>query len=125
MAVKRMKKTIEEDCVVIAVIDGAKESTSYDFNTLPETIQEKLGPFGLSHKLGDAAAGKSGVEAEEAIDKVFAGLMEGNWAVRAAATPKVSTKVIADNFTNLSEAEQDAAREVLIALGIAIPGISK
>jgi hypothetical protein len=74
----------------------------------------------LSHKLGDAAAGKSGAEAEEAINKVFEGLASGDWTTRAPAAPKLTKKSIAENLGNLDEAGQAAARELLAKLGINI-----
>ncbi|MHA1481919.1 MAG: hypothetical protein ACTSQA_00590 [Candidatus Heimdallarchaeaceae archaeon] len=125
MSKKRMSKTITGTVVAITVIDGENGTMEFNFNDLPEEIQAKFGPFGLGHKLGDAAAGKKGVDAEEAITKVFDGLMDSNWSVRAPAAPKVSTKVISENFGNLSEDEQAAAKAVLASLGINIPGISK
>jgi len=125
MSKKRMSKTITGTVVAITVIDGENGTMEFNFNDLPEEIQVKFGPFGLGHKLGDAAAGKKGVDAEEAITKVFDGLMDSNWSVRAPAAPKVSTKVISENFGNLSEDEQAAAKAVLASLGINIPGISK
>ncbi len=124
MAKKKLSKAIVEQCVNITALEGNLGEQSFDFSTLPPEIQAKLGPFGLSHKLGDAAAGKAGAEAEEAIGKVWEGLMGGDWSVRAPAAPKVSTKVIADNFGNLSDEDQDAAAKVLAALGIKIPGIT-
>lgn len=97
----------------------------FDFSELPEDIKTQFGPFGLGHKLGDSAAGKSGTEAEEAINRVWDGLMAGDWTVRAPAAPKVSIKEIAENFQNLSDAEQDTARTLLASLGLEIPGITQ
>ncbi len=124
MAKKKMTKTIEGTVISIEVLSGQGGKVDYDFTTLPADIQAKLGPFGLNHKLGDSAAGKEGVEAEEAIAKVFEGLRNGDWSVRAPAAPKVSTKTIATNLESLSEKEQNAAIEVLQRLGINIPGIT-
>lgn len=124
MAKKKMTKKIEGTIVNIEVLDGKDGAKDFDFASLPADIQAKLGPFGLNHKLGDSAAGKSGVEAEEAINKVFDGLMNSDWSVRAPAAPKVSTKVIATNLESLSKKEQNAAIEVLQRLGINIPGIT-
>lgn len=125
MAKKKMDKTIEGAVVSITVLEGAQGKMDFDFNLLPPDIQAKMGPFGLNHKLGDSAAGKTGAEAEEAINKVWQGLMEGDWSVRAPAAPKVSTKVIADNFSNLSDDEQNAAKAVLESLGIKVPGVTE
>ena len=62
MAKKKMEKKIEESTVQITVLEGNKGQMVFDFNELPEDIKTKFGPFGLSHKLGDSAAGKNGTE---------------------------------------------------------------
>ena len=125
MAAKKLKKDLSEHPLVkISVADGNKGEMIYDFNSLPADIQGKLGPFGLGHKLGDSAAGKHGPDAEEAVEKTFQGLMEGNWSVRVPAAPKVSIKDVAANLNNLSEKEKKTAQAVLASLGIKIPGIN-
>ena len=121
---RKLIKEIKDTAIVISVVGGNEGEKTFDFLELPEAIQEKLGPFGLNHKLGDAAAGKSGVEAEEAIQRVWEGLMSGDWSVRAPAAPKVSLKAVADNFSNLDEGEQEAAKALLASLGMKIPGIT-
>ena len=110
--------------VVITVLGGAEGSMVFDPAELPEDIQQKLIPFGLGHKLGDSAAGKSGVEAEEAIEKVWEGLKAADWTVRAPATPKVSLKDVAANFQNLSDEEKESAKALMASLGINLPGIT-
>lgn len=124
MAKKKLNKVPEGTAILITVLEGELGEVRYDFNDLPEDIKAKLGPFGLSHKLGDAAAGKAGKEAEEAIQKVWKGLQEGDWSVRAPAAPKVSTKEIASNLESLPEEEKNKALEVLKSLGITLPGIT-
>jgi hypothetical protein len=79
--VKKLAKEIEGTIVQITAAGGTKGQMLFDFADLPADIQSKLGPFGLGHKLGDAAAGKEGAEAEEAIEKVFEGLKSGDWSV--------------------------------------------
>jgi hypothetical protein len=96
----------------------------FDVSLLPQETQERLKPFGGGHKLGDSAAGKSGIDAEEAIMKTWDGLMKGEWSVRLPAAPKVSTKTITDNLGTLSSEEQAAAMAVLKKLGINIPGLT-
>ena len=122
---KKLTKEIESHLVKITVQGGSKGETTYNFDDLPADIQDKLGPFGLGHKLGDAAAGKEGIEAEEAIEKVFGGLKEGDWSVRAPAGPRVSIKSLADKVTNLSAADQEAAKALLSSLGVKIPGFNE
>lgn len=118
---KLTKELTEEGVVKITAIGGANGEQVYDFNILPETIQSKLGPFGLSHKLGDAAAGKSGADAEESITKVWDGLMSGDWSVRAPATPKVSVKALVDKMSALPPEAQEQARALLASLGVDLP----
>lgn len=127
MAEKKMAKGLKEgddNTIVIKILGGNLEEVEFCFTDLPEGIQTKLGPFGLSHKLGDAAAGKRGPEAEEAIQKVWNGLLENNWSVRAPASPKISTKTILTNLDNLPEEEKEKAIATLAALGITIPGLT-
>lgn len=119
---KKLAKEIVENIVKIQVGGGAE--MLFDFSELPQDIQTKLGPFGLGHKLGDAAAGKEGPEAEEAINKVFTGLKGGDWSVRAPAGPRVSIKSLADKVSGLDPASQDAAKALLTSLGVKIPGFN-
>lgn len=118
---KLMKELTDEGIVIIEAIGGNAGSVKYDFNVLPDDIKAKLGPFGLNHKLGDSAAGKTGTEAEEAIQKVWDGLMAGDWSVRAPATPKVSVKALVDKMNSLPEEAQAQARALLESLGVSIP----
>lgn len=113
---KKLAKEIEGSVVTITVEGGTP--MQFDFASLPKDIRVKFGPFGLGHKLGDAAAGKSGAEAEEAITKVWEGLMAGDWTTRAPAAPKLTKKNIAENLGNLSEDEAAAAKALLEKLGI-------
>jgi hypothetical protein len=84
-----------------------------------------LARLALGHKLGDAAAGKEGAEAEEAIEKVFEGLKSGDWSVRAPAGPRVSIKALAENVSKLDPASQEAAKALLTSLGVKIPGFNE
>ena len=53
---KKLSKSIEGS--VLTITEAVTGSVlSYDFSKLPEKIQGLLGPYGLSQKLGDAAAG--------------------------------------------------------------------
>lgn len=123
---RKLEKDLTEHPVVkITALGGKRGQMSFDFTELPEEVQDRLGPFGLGHKLGDAAAGRKETEAEEAIVKVWEGLMAGDWSVRAPAVPKVSVKAIAENYELLSDAEKKAAKTLLDGLGIKIPGVTE
>ena len=116
---KKLEKSIEGSVVKLKVV-ATGNTLEFDFLSLPEPIQEKFGPFGLGHKLGDAAAGKASEEIENAINKVWEGLEKGDWSVRIPAGPKVSKKTIADGIAGLDEAEASAAKALLEKLGITL-----
>jgi len=122
---KKLSKDLatEPGVVIITVEGGKKGPMKFPFATLPENIRKNFGPFGLGHKLGDAAAGRKGEDAEASIMKVWEGLMKGDWTVRAPAAPKISVTEVASKFSALPKAEQAVAKKLLEGLGIAIPGI--
>lgn len=103
---------------LILTVVGVEGTVTYNPADLPENVQTELPVFALSHKLGDAASGKSGQEAADAIAKVWEGMIAGNWSVRAPAAKKVSLSTIADNLKDLSVEEQEKAKASLAALGI-------
>ena len=127
-APKRPKKLTKdlvthEGKLAITVLGGDQGEMIFDPNELTVEIQDKFIPFGIGHKLGDSAAGRSGVEAETAINKVWEGLKNGDWSVRAPAQPKVAISDVAQNFDKLSDEEKAAAAPLLKSLGIDIPGL--
>lgn len=104
---KKLAKTIEGN--IVTIVEGATGTVlTYDFSTLPADIQTKFGPFGLGHKLGDAAAGVSGVDAVNSINKVWEGLSKGDWSVRA---PKGETISKNDLFSKVEAIEDPEKRE--------------
>ncbi len=119
MAARRMEKAIEGTILKIKEVES-NTNREYDFKKLPPEIQTKFGPFGLSHRIGDAAAGKKGKEAVEAMDKVWKGLMEGNWTVRAPAGEKLTKKGLLDKVDQMNPKEQAAAKALLEKLGLSL-----
>jgi hypothetical protein len=63
----------------------AGEERTFAIEGLPGDIIEELVIHGLTQKIGDAAAGKSGDEATAAMQKVHDALREGNWGVKRSA----------------------------------------
>ena len=56
---KKLAKVLEGK--VLTITESTTDTAmTFDFDKLPPAIQEAFGPFGMSHKLGDAAAGKKG-----------------------------------------------------------------
>jgi len=118
---KKLDKSINYETGVITITEKVTgEKLDFDFNELPEAIQAKFGPFGLGHKLGDAAAGKEGDEAVASIKKVWAGVMNGDWSVRAPAAEKITKKGLADNLSKMDPAKAAQIREALAAVGITL-----
>lgn len=123
---KKLNKdlTTKPGIVIITIDEGEKGAMEFPFSKLPPEIQKKFGPFGLGHKLGDAAAGKAGKDAEEAIHKVYAGLLANDWSVRAPAAPKINVSELAANYAKLGPKEQMVAKKFLTGLGLNLPGIT-
>lgn len=114
---KKLGKEILGNIIKITELVTGKV-LEYDFTKLPKEIQAKLGPFGLNHKLGDAAAGKAGQDAVDSIQKVFDGLMAGNWEVRVPRGESVSVNTINAGIDKLPPKEAEAAKALLIKLGV-------
>ncbi len=122
---KKLAKSINGTVVTLTEGVTGKVMT-FDFAKLPKGIQDNLGPFGLGHKLGDAAAGKEGQEATDAITKVWEGLMKGDWSVRAPAAEKISKNDLVAMYVAMPEGtkeekiQKDAFKGLLEKLGVKI-----
>ncbi len=117
---RRLKKDLtEKGTLKIEIING--DTMTFTPAELPAEIQELLPTVALSHRLGDAVAGITDPDIIKAsLEKVWQGMMEGNWAIRKPGTPKVELSAIKGNLSNLTDAEQEAAKALLASLGIAI-----
>jgi hypothetical protein len=116
---KKIERDVNLETGVIAfeVLGGTKGRMEFNFHDLPDQNKDRLGPFGLNHKLGDSAAGREGEEAEEAIIKTWEGLMANEWTTRAPAQPKVTKKAITEQLDQLPSEEAEAAKALLAKLG--------
>jgi hypothetical protein len=113
---RKLNKTVEGTTIVLEVVSTGDKLT-YTLDQF-EKVAEQLTMYGVSQKLGDAAAGKDGKEAVEAITKVADGLISGDWSIRAPAAPKVTKAQINENLAAMSDKERAAAEELLKKLGI-------
>ena len=118
---RKLTKEVYANGVKLTVLGGEKGEMDFPFDAYPTEIQSALGPFGQGHKLGDAAAGRSGVDAELSIIKVHEVMMANDWTTRAPAVPKVKVTDIVANYMNMSEKEKKVAGPLLAALGITLP----
>jgi len=115
---KKLVKTIEGTVLTISeAITGS--IMKFDFAVLPQGIKDNLGPYGLSQKLGDAAAGREGQDAVDSIKKVWEGLSKGDWSTRAPAAEKITKKSILDKYEAMPEGKEKAvAKGLLQKLGL-------
>ena len=122
----KMSKEFPDDyaTITITITGGVRGGMTFNPKDYPEAIQAKFPSFGLGHKLGDATSGKSGTEAEDAIMRVHEAMLNGEWAVKGVAAPRVSLKEISNNVNKLSGEAREAAIAALAAVGITIPGLT-
>jgi hypothetical protein len=115
---RKLLKTIKGTVIIITErLTGV--TLELDGAMLPQTIQEKLMPFGLASKLGDAAAGKEGQEAIDAIQKVFDGLAAGDWTTRVPAGEKITKNTLMDKYNAMPDGkEKTMAKKLLESLGL-------
>ena len=118
---RKLTKEVYDKGVKITVLGGEQGEMDFHFAAYPADVQTKFGPFGQGHKLGDAAAGRSGKDAEDAILKVHEGLKAGDWSTRAPAVPKVKVTDLIAGYMNMTEKEKKVAAPLLAALGIELP----
>lgn len=117
---KKLTKTIEGTVVTIEAIGGEKGAVAFDVAELCEEICQSLIAFGAASKLGDAAAGRSGKDAEDAIQKVWDGLVKGEWTVRQAALPKVKMADVKNALANMTPEDAEKARALMAQMGITL-----
>jgi len=115
---KKLSKSIAGN--VLTIVESTTGTTmTFDAGTLPTAIQDNLMPYGLSQKLGDAAAGKKGKEACDAINKVWDGLAKGDWSVRAPAAEKISKNDILATYNAMPDGKEKVVfKGLLEKLGV-------
>jgi len=117
---RRLDKNVdyEKSIVTVKVISNGATLVC-DATKLPQAIKDKLLPLAVSHRIGDAAAGLDGDEAFASMQKVWDGLMAGNFTIRAAAQPKgLPVADIKSKLAALSGSEAKAAAALLEKLGL-------
>ena len=115
---RKLSKVIEGN--VLTITEAVTNTVlKFDAGSLPAAIQANLMPYGLSQKLGDAAAGREGQEAVDAINKVWEGLAKGDWSTRVPAAEKITKKSIVDKVSAMADgAEKQKAVDLLKKLGL-------
>lgn len=106
----------------VVTFKRAGEERTFNIEGLPSDIIEELVIHGLTQKIGDAAAGKSGDDATAAMQKVHDALSNGDWGVKRTGgggfdevqkamisfiRPKVKEAI--GGYKDMSAAERDTA----------------
>jgi|PlaIllAssembly_1097288.scaffolds.fasta_scaffold08500_3 hypothetical protein len=118
---RKLTKDVSDPKVCkITVIGGTKGEMLFPLSDLPDSIMTILPCFAVGHKLGDAAAGESGADAEASITATWEAMKSGNFTVRTPAEPKVTLSAIKANLENLPPEQQEAAKAQLALLGITL-----
>lgn len=117
---RKLIRTIAGAVVTMKEVMTGKEIVC-DFSLLNAEIQAKLGPFGLSHKLGDSAAGAVGQDAVDSITKTWEGLVAGNWRVAGERGASVSVNAVNAGIEKLPAGEQKLARQLMLKLKVIKP----
>jgi len=101
----------------VHTFNRADREMTIDASKLSPEIVTELVYHGLTQKIGDAAAGKKGMVAAEAMRKVIDALLAGDWGVRRTGGGKAGTtpleraaKAIAElDFMAVSAEKRNAA----------------
>jgi hypothetical protein len=115
---KKLSKVIEGN--VLTITEGITGTVlKFDAGELPAAIQANLMPYGLSQKIGDAAAGREGQEAVDAMNKVWDGLSKGDWSTRVPAAEKITKKSIVEKVEAMTDpAEKQKYTDLLKKIGL-------
>lgn len=115
---KKLSKVIEGN--VLTITEGITGTVlKFDAGELPAAIQANLMPYGLSQKIGDAAAGREGQEAVDAMKKVYDGLLKGDWSTRVPAAEKITKKSIVEKVEAMTDpAEKQKYTDLLKKIGL-------
>ncbi|RLC74773.1 MAG: hypothetical protein DRJ03_31365 [Chloroflexi bacterium] len=117
MSVKKLDKVPKDNGVEITVVSTG-QSGFYSVDELSPDIQRKLMIHGLSQVLGDAAAGRDGEDASEAIQRRWETLKSGEWTAKRAAAPKLSKAELERRLAGLEDDERQAIIDALAKVGI-------
>lgn len=117
---RKLGKTVDYTTGIVAfTVLSIGESLNCDSTQLPEEIKAKLIPLAISHRIGDAAAGRDGQDALDSMTKVWKALLSGDFSVRTPASG-ITKASITEKLAGLDENEAAAAAALLEKLGISL-----
>lgn len=112
---RKLAKSWKNDGAIfeVEVLDSNTGPMEFDPEDLPEEIKSAIFRHGLSQKLGDAAAGKSSDEAVEAVNKVWEGLVNGDFNVKVSSRDRLSRSSLFEKINNMDPEEQEKAKQIV------------
>lgn len=117
---KLSKRFNEENGNILTITELITETAlEFDFAKYPKEIQEKLGPFGMAIKLGNAASALKGQEAVNAIMATHEEMLKGNWN-RGHTVAGASKAEVMEKYENLPDSDKARAQKLLAKLGITL-----
>ena len=119
MSAKKLDKRVDDNGVNITVV-SIGEGGYYNVDELSDDIKRRLMIHGLSQVLGDAAAGRDGQDAKEAIERRWETLKSGEWTAKRAAAPKLSKAELERRLAGLEDDERQAIIDALAKVGISL-----
>ena len=116
---RKLEKAVDyaKGIVEVKVLSIGK-SLVCDVAELPKEILKKLIPLAISHRIGDAAAGRDGDEALASMTKVWEGLKAGDFTIRKAAKKGITKEDLSERMAALSGKDATVAAEIMKKLGI-------
>ena len=116
---RKLEKAVDyvKGIVEVKVLSIGK-SLVCDVAELPKEILQKLIPLAISHRIGDAAAGRDGDEALASMTKVWEGLKAGDFTIRKAAKKGITKEDLSERMAALSGKDATVAAEIMKKLGI-------
>lgn len=119
---RKIKSEINLNSIKLSIVMGEGiEPSRLEFNTadLPQESREVLMSYGATTRLVNAASGKEGHEAVEAVNTAWHELLQGKWSPRKPAEQTISVSALKKAVDSLPSDIQGAVREAL--LGESIP----
>lgn len=97
---------------------GSGNTLTFKLDDLKPEIVIQAALHGLNQKLGDAAAGKQGDEAEEAVNSVMEQIVAGNWratAERGEARPSFVAEAVFELKTKMGKLAEGETLQTITA----------
>lgn len=100
---KIFKKSWDEAAETVTLSTSEKDARTFDTRELDSGIQTKLMLHGLTQKLSDATAKEAGTSIQEkweAIEEVWAALLNGEWSLKREGQGTMLLRALCEVYPN-------------------------